>query len=99
RMTRHFTRLLEGVAADAKQRVMELPLLGDEERHELLVKRNDTAADFPRDACIHDLFAAQAQRTPDAVAVELQEERLTYRELDERANQLAHHLQTLGVGP
>src|SRR5215831_2236074 len=60
---------------------------------------NDTAADYPRDRCAHELFAEQAARTPDAVAVESRGKRLTYAELDTQANQLAHHLRAMGVGP
>jgi len=62
-----------------------------------LVKWNDTACDYPQDRCTHELFEAQADRAPDAVAVVCQDERLTYRALDEQANQLAHHLRALGV--
>ena len=77
----------------------ELPLLTDAERRQLLVEWNDTATDYPADALLHELFEAQAGRTPDAVAVVFEEQRLTYRELDTRTNQLAHHLQKCGVGP
>ena len=99
RMARHFGRLVEAIVARPKQRLAELPLLGDDERHELVVTWNETAADFPRESCIHELFGAQARKTPDAVAVEYGDERLSYRELDERSNRLAHYLQSLGVGP
>ena len=98
-MTQHFTTLLEGVVADAEQRIGELPLLTASERHQLLVEWNDTATDYPQDRCIHQLFEEQVARTPDAVAVVFEDERLTYRELNARANQLAHHLRGLGVGP
>ena len=99
RMSRHFERLLEAIAASPEQRIAELPLLGDEERHELVVTWNETAAEVPPAACIHELFEQQAQKTPDATAVEYGDERLTYRQLDERSNRLAHYLQSLGVGP
>ena len=65
----------------------------------LLVEWNDTAADYPRDKCLHELFAEQAAKTPDAVAVVYEDVELTYAELDRRSNQLAHHLRKLGVGP
>src|SRR3954451_9256243 len=65
----------------------------------VLVKWNDTACDYPQDRCIHELFEAQADRAPDAVAVVCKDERLSYRALDEQANQLAHHLRTLDVAP
>ena len=91
--------MLEGVVADADQRIGELPLLTASERHQLLVEWNDTATDYPQDRCIHQLFEEQAARTPDAVAVVFEDERLSYGELDARANQLAHHLRGCGVGP
>ena len=71
----------------------------EEERHRVLVEWNDTAAAYPQEQCLHQLFAAQVARTPDADAVIFGDQRLTYRELDRRANQLAHRLQALGVGP
>ncbi|QSQ26355.1 amino acid adenylation domain-containing protein [Pyxidicoccus parkwayensis] len=94
-----FVRLLEGIAANPSQRVGELPLLSGAERHRMLVEWNDTREPFPEDARIHDLFEAQAARTPDAIAVVTEGQRLTYAELDARANQLAHHLRSVGVGP
>ena len=66
RMAQHFTRMLEGIAEEPERRVSELPLLGDEERRELVRERNDTAAEFPREVCIHELFAEQAKKTPEA---------------------------------
>jgi amino acid adenylation domain-containing protein len=69
------------------------------ERHQLLVEWNNTQADTPADKCIHHLFEEQVERFPDNIAAVFGDERLTYGELNERANQLAHHLQTLGVGP
>ena len=99
RMTGHFVKLLEGIVADPDQRVSELPLLTEPERHQLLVEWNDTAVEYPRDKCVHELFEEQVARTPDAVAGIFEEQELTYRELNERANQLAHHLIALGVGP
>jgi len=99
RMVGHFVMLLEGVAADADRRVGEIPLLTDAERQQLLVEWNDTAVAYPHDRCVHELFEQQAERTPHAVAVVCEEQKLTYRELNGRANQLAHHLRSLGVGP
>src|SRR2546425_6759049 len=64
----------------------------------LLEGWNDTAADFPKHTCIHELFEIQVERTPDALALVFEDEQLTYRELNRRANQLAHHLRTLRVG-
>nr|WP_239989593.1 MupA/Atu3671 family FMN-dependent luciferase-like monooxygenase [Corallococcus macrosporus] len=94
-----FVRLLQGIAANPSRRVSELPLLSEVERQRMLVAWNDTRAPVPEGATLHGLFEAQARRTPDAVAVVAEAQRLTYAELDARANQLAHHLRTLGVGP
>ncbi len=69
------------------------------ERHKILVEWNNTQTDYPKDKCIHQLFEAQVQRTPNAIAVVFEDQQLTYHELNRRANQLAHHLHSLGVGP
>ncbi|XXY48826.1 amino acid adenylation domain-containing protein [Sorangium sp. So ce269] len=98
RMARCFQVLLEGIAAAPSERVSRLPLLDAEERRRVLVAWNDTALDVPGDACVHDLVARQAARTPDAVAVIAGRRALTYAELDGRANQLARRLRRLGVG-
>ncbi|MCM0593872.1 MAG: amino acid adenylation domain-containing protein [Gloeotrichia echinulata DEX184] len=99
RMTAHFQNLLSAVVANPQQTVGELPLLSAAERHQLLVEWNQTAFEYPTDKCIHQLFESQVERTPDAVAVVFENQQLTYRELNQRANQLAHYLQTLGVRP
>ncbi|MGD0207573.1 MAG: amino acid adenylation domain-containing protein [Verrucomicrobiota bacterium] len=110
RMLGNFQTLLEAMVADPEQRVSDLPLLTETERQQLLVEWNDTKTDCPRDLCIHQLFEAQVERTPDAIAVVFEAEQfrdhastreavLTYAQLNRRANQLAHHLRTLGVGP
>ncbi|HEX8115912.1 MAG TPA: amino acid adenylation domain-containing protein, partial [Pyrinomonadaceae bacterium] len=99
RMLGHFARLLEGVAADSTRRLCEFELLGEEERHRQLVEFNDTAADYPRGVCLHQLFERQAERTPDAVALAYEDTRLTYAELNARANRLARRLRGFGVGP
>ena len=98
RMAGHFQTLLEGIVADPEQCLSTLPLLTASERHRLLVEWNNTAADYPQDKCIHELFEAQVEWTPDAMAVVFEGEHLTYRELNRRANQLAHYLRRLGVG-
>jgi amino acid adenylation domain-containing protein len=77
----------------------EAEVLDDAERQKLLIEWNRTELVYPRDACIHELFEAQVERTPDAVAAIFGGEEITYRELNRRANQLAHHLRSLGVGP
>ena len=97
RMLTHYEGLLEGVVADPQRRISELPLLSDSERHQLLVEWNDTAADYPRDACVHQLFEAQAARTPDAAAVVFEDRQLSYGELNARANRLARRLIEFGV--
>lgn len=99
RMAGHFRTLLEGVAADPDAPLSRLPLLTQAERHRLLVSWNDTAANTPRDRCIHQLIEDQAAKTPDAVAVAVEDSRVTYGELNARANRLAHRLRRLGVGP
>jgi amino acid adenylation domain-containing protein len=98
RMLGHFQALLQSIAANPEQRLSDLPILTEAERQQLLVKWNDTKRDYPKDKCIHELFEAQVERTPDAVAVIFEDKQLTYRELNQRANQLAHYLQKLGVG-
>ncbi|MCC5666143.1 amino acid adenylation domain-containing protein [Nostoc sp. CHAB 5784] len=99
RMLRHLQTLLEGMVANPQQRLCELSLLTETERHQLLVEWNNTKVDYPQHQCIHQLFEAQVERTPDAIAVVFDSEQLTYRELNTRANQLAHYLQKLGVKP
>jgi amino acid adenylation domain-containing protein len=99
RMACHFQTLLEGITRNPDQRLSDLPILTQAEREELLVEWNESKRDYPKDKCIHQLFEAQVEQTPEAVAVVFGEERLTYRELNARANQLAHFLSKLGVGP
>ncbi|WP_354359844.1 amino acid adenylation domain-containing protein, partial [Variovorax boronicumulans] len=103
RFVAHLHTLLQGfVAGDAMRdetRVAQLPLLAQAERRQLLVDWNDTAREFAADGCIHALFEDQVERTPDAVALVFEDESLSYAELDARANRLAHHLRSLGVGP
>jgi NRPS condensation-like uncharacterized protein len=98
RLAGHFSRLLEGVAADPQQRIGQFQLLDDAERHRVLVQWNDTAADYPHGSTLHQLFEAQATRTPDAPAVVFEGASLTYAELNTHANRLARHLRGLGVG-
>ncbi|NEO98539.1 MAG: amino acid adenylation domain-containing protein [Symploca sp. SIO2E9] len=99
RMMGHFQKLLEVIAANPQQRVDQLPLLSQSERHQLLTEWNDTAREYASDTCIHQLFEEQVEKTPDAVAVVFENQQLTYQQLNQRANQLAHHLQSLGVKP
>ncbi|HEY0022714.1 MAG TPA: amino acid adenylation domain-containing protein [Longimicrobium sp.] len=99
RMIGHLARVLEQVAADPDVRLSRLALAGVEERAQVVVEWNRTEAEYPRAASIHALFEAQAGRTPDAAALVWGTEEVTYRELDARANRLAHHLAGLGVRP
>jgi amino acid adenylation domain-containing protein len=95
----HLVRLLNGIITNPQARLSSLSLLDDAERNQAVSRFNDTAASYPQNALLHALFAAQAARAPDAVALRFAEKALTYGELDRRANQLAHYLHTLGVGP
>ena len=100
RMVEHFQILLDGIAVDPGQRLSALPLLSELEREQVLMAWNASWKERPRE-CLHELLAAQAARTPepDAVALVFEDQRLTYRELDTRANRLARHLRGKGVGP
>ncbi|MEY2832873.1 MAG: hypothetical protein RLZZ574_2132, partial [Cyanobacteriota bacterium] len=99
RMLGHFQTLLKEIVANPDQQISTLPILTNTERQQLLFDWNDTAREYPQDKCIHQLFEEQVGKTPDAVAVVFEKQELTYRQLNERANQLAHYLQTLGVKP
>ncbi|MBV6325699.1 amino acid adenylation domain-containing protein, partial [Duganella sp. HSC-15S17] len=99
RMAGHFAQLLEGVAADPAQPLRTLPMLSAQEQRQLLVDFNDTATAYPPQLLVHQLFEAQAQASPDAVALRCADQQLSYGELNGRANQLAHRLRSLGVGP
>lgn len=98
RMADHFRTLLECIIADRNHSIAKLAMLTEIERHQLLVEWNDTNADYSNGSCIHELFESQVEKTPDAIAVEYEEKKLTYREINGRANQLAHYLRGLGVG-
>ena len=98
RMMGHFESLLEAVGRDAGQRVSTLPVLTADERRRLLVEGTPRERGYD-ERCVHELFAEQAARTPDAVAVVSERERLTYGELERRANQLARELVRIGVEP
>jgi amino acid adenylation domain-containing protein len=99
RMVGQFQSLIEQIAANPEQPIGQLALLSEAERRHMLYDWNATAAPYPQNRCIHQLFEAQAARTPDAVAVVFDDSWLSYRELDQQSNQLAHQLQELGVGP
>ena len=99
RLGDHFLMLLEGIVATPEQYVSDLPILTKLEKRQLLVDWNATDRDYPTNKCIHRWFEEQVAKTPDAVAVVFEDKQLTYRELNQRANYLAHYLLRLGVGP
>ncbi|WP_147451540.1 non-ribosomal peptide synthetase, partial [Corallococcus llansteffanensis] len=99
RMMAHLQVLLEGALASPDAPLAALPLLRQDERHQLLVQWNDTASAFQGDDCLHHLFEAQVLRTPDAPAVVFEGACLSFHQLNARSNQLAWHLRSLGVGP
>jgi amino acid adenylation domain-containing protein len=99
RMVGHYLTLLEAAAADPDQRLSELRLLNEVERRQILVEWNRTEVPYPKDRCLHELIEDQVKRTSEATAVVFEGDSLTYRQLNERANQLARYLQRLGVGP
>jgi len=99
RMVGHWNQLLVEIVKNPQGRLSELEILSAPEREQLLVEWNDTAVEYPKDKCFSQLFEEQVERTPEAVAVVCEGERLTYGELNGRANQFAHYLQSLGVGP
>jgi amino acid adenylation domain-containing protein len=99
RMACHLGKLLEGIAENPDEGLWRLPLLTEAERHQLIVEWNNTATDYPRERCVHQLFEAQAARNPNTTAVVFGSESLTYGQLEGRANQLANHLIRLGVTP
>jgi len=98
-MVQHLLAVLQAVADNASAHIDAIPLLDDDERRVLLEVWSPSHPACDDAACVHELFAAQAAETPDAVAVEFGDEQLNYRELEQRANQLAHALQKRGVGP
>jgi len=98
-MLSHYTTMLESIVADAEQPIALLPLLTTSERQQILITWNDTRKHHPQQVCLHHLFEAQATLTPDRIALVFEEQHMTYRELNEHANQLAHSLQGMGVGP
>ncbi|MBI6550755.1 AMP-binding protein, partial [Xenorhabdus sp. VLS] len=99
RMVGYLTRVLTAMTADETQIIAHLPILSATERQQLLGDFNATQADFPQDVLIQQLFEAQVQRTPDALAVIFEAQSLSYGELNRRANRLAHHLIARGVRP
>jgi len=114
RMLNHFQTLLESIVANPKQRLSDLPILNPAERDRLLVEFNNSSKIIPClapicqesepessqiELCFHQLFEQQVERSPDAIATVFENQYLTYRELNSKANQIAHYLQQMGVGP
>lgn len=99
RLAAEFVTLLESVTKNPEASVRELEILSDGERDRLLFEFNSTSRHAPGDKCFHELFEQQVERTPLAVAVQFEDQQLTYAQLNERANQLAHHLRRRGAGP
>ena len=99
RMVGHWQTLLTAAAGDPGLHLAELPLLTESERQRILLDWNNTPVPLPPEQCLHQLVESQVERTPNAVALIAGEEQLTYRQLNSRANQLAHHLHGQGVGP
>jgi amino acid adenylation domain-containing protein/thioester reductase-like protein len=99
RMADHLVALCREIAAAPNARIRDLDCLTEPERHRLLHAFNDTAAEYPKDQCIHELFAARADGTPESTAVICGDESLNYRELENASGDLALYLQSKGVGP
>ena len=97
RLMGHFQTLLKGIVTNPQQKVGELPLLTDPEKQQILVEWNQTQVPYRDHQCIHQLFEEQVAKNPDAVAVIYEQESLTYQQLNQKANQLAHYLQSLGI--
>ncbi|QIR36060.1 amino acid adenylation domain-containing protein [Tolypothrix sp. PCC 7910] len=105
RMVGHFQTLLESIVVNSKQRLSDLPLLTEGERQQLLIDWNNTKKTYPHNKCFHQLFEAQVEQNPDAIALNARsanalvfsDEQLSYKQLNIRSNQLAHHLQTIGL--
>ena len=99
RMLGHFHKILDAIVAEPTTKLARLNLLDDAERQQLLVDWNQTAADYPRDVTLVDLFEAQVESTPDSIALICGKETLSYSQLNARANQLGYYLADLGIGP
>jgi natural product biosynthesis luciferase-like monooxygenase protein/amino acid adenylation domain-containing protein/FkbM family methyltransferase len=98
-LARHLERLLTAVVSNSDRHISELPLLTKSEERQILVEWNETQRAYPNTFCLHQLFEAQVERTPEALALQFEAHCLSYRELNGRANRLAHYLRRMGVGP
>jgi myxalamid-type nonribosomal peptide synthetase MxaA len=99
RLGGHFRVLLAGIADDPARRLSQLPLLPEAELHLMLTEWNQNRRPYRRDLCMHQIVEEQVERAPDSIAVVFNDRQMTYRELNTRANQLAHYLRAQGVGP
>jgi amino acid adenylation domain-containing protein len=99
RLLQRFQLLLQGIVAHPERRLSQLPLMNEAERQQLLTDWNQTTTPYERDACIHEIFESRVRETPQATALVFQGRQITYVELNERANQLAHRLRKSGVQP
>lgn len=99
RLVGQFQTLLTSTTANPEQKISQLEILSESDRQQLLAEFNQTQIDYPLDKCIHKLFEEQVEKTPNDIAVIFEDQQLTYAELNCKANQLAHYLQTLGVKP
>jgi amino acid adenylation domain-containing protein len=89
---------MEEMVINSNSSLGNLPVLTEQEKYQILVEWNNTTVDYPQHLCIHELFAAQVEKTPDNIAVVFDGQKLTYQELNHQANKVAHYLQSLGVG-
>ena len=99
RLAEHYLNLIEAATHDPSRRLSELPMLREAERRKLLEEWSGRRTEYPRDRCVQELFEDKARQNPQAIALELGDDRVSYRELNQRANRLARHLRNLGVGP
>ncbi|MCI0495000.1 condensation domain-containing protein, partial [candidate division KSB1 bacterium] len=99
RILRHLEKALESFFAEPDQHLSKMSFLTESERHQILVEWNQTSTDYPHDKCAHELFEAQVAQTPDAIALIFEDQEITYQQLNDRVNQLAHYLRKQGVKP
>jgi amino acid adenylation domain-containing protein len=97
RMLKHFQTLIESIIANPEQRITELEILTQSEQHQISVKFNQTQSNYPKNNCIHQLFIEQVKQNPDSIAINFNQQQLTYQELSDRSNQLARYLQKKGA--
>ncbi len=97
RMVNHYTNLLNEIANNPESRISELSMCSEDENYKILIEWNNTTVEYPNKKCIHELFEEQVESTPDTVAVEFENQQMSYQELNIRTNQLAHYLRKRGV--